>query len=262
MIEGIYLSTAGGLVQEAKHSVTANNVANANTPGFKKQRLVFETRLAEAKERYSNLPGTIPLTAGGGNWIAESVTDFSQGSLNSTGNPLDLAVRGEGFFAVTDGKDTYYTRAGSFALDSQGRLITADGKYLALNDAGNPITITGDEVKVNSDGGILTMVDGAPVEAGRLGLVTFKELRDKAPGLSKILRPFGDANFEYGGKNVVAATGAVKQGFIEQSTVNVVEEMAAMIAGFRAFEANMQAIRAQDSALQRAVQQVGRATPR
>jgi flagellar basal-body rod protein FlgG len=69
-------------------------------------------------------------------------------------------------------------------------------------------------------------------------------------------------NFTYGGQNALPATGAIKQGFIEQSTVNVVEEMAAMISGFRAFEANMQAIRAQDAALQRATQQVGRATPR
>jgi len=260
MIEGVYLSTAGGLVQDAKHAVTANNVANANTPGFKKQQIIFETRLAEAMSRNGNLPGTMPLTAGGGNWIAETVTDFSQGALSSTNNPLDLAIEGDGFFAVTDGKDEYYTRAGAFSLDSQGRLVTADGKYSVLDENGQPIVITGDEVKVNPDGTIITRVNGAEAEAGKLALVTFKELKDKAPGLSKILRPVGDANFTYGGKNVIPATGVVKQGFIEQSTVNIVEEMAAMIAGFRAFEANMQAVRAQDAALAQAVSRVGRST--
>jgi flagellar basal-body rod protein FlgG len=262
MIEGIYVSTAGALVQDAKHSVTANNVANVSTPGYKKQQLVFETRLAEAQARNRSLPGTLPLTSAGGNWIAESVTDFSQGTLNSTANPLDLAIQGEGFFTVSDGKQKYYTRDGSFTLDSQGRLTTGDGKFLVLDDQGKAIVINGDEVKINKDGMIVTRVGGQEVQSGRLALVTFKELQEKTPGLSKIVRPVGNVNFSYSGKNIVPAAGEVRQGFIEQSTVNIVEEMAAMIAGFRAFEANMQAVRAQDSALQRAVEQVGRATPK
>ncbi len=262
MIDGIYLSTAGGLVQEAKQSVIANNVANANTPGFKKQSLVFETRLAEALSRDRSLPRGMPLTSTGGNWIAESVTNFSQGALSETANPLDLAIQGEGFFTVTDGREVFYTRAGTFALDAQSRLTSADGKYLVLDEGGRPIVVEGEEINITRDGKIFTRTAGEVSQAGKLSPVTFKELQERAPGLSKIIEGVGDGNLRYKGSQVIPADGAIRQGFIEQSTVNIVEEMAAMIQCYRAFEANMQAIRAQDSALQKAVTQVGRATPR
>lgn len=255
MIDGIYLSTAGGLVQEAKHSAIANNVANANTPGFKKERLIFETRLTEAMQRAA-------APSSGDIRISESYTDFAQGSLSATNNPLDLAIQGEGFFTVTDGREKFYTRAGGFALDAQSRLTTADGKYLVLDESGQPIVAQGEEIRVAEDGTVLTRTAGETSRAGKIALVTFKELVDKAPGLSKILEHAGDGNLRYKGNQVTAAEGSIKQGFIEQSTVNIVEEMAAMIQCYRAFEANMQAIRAQDYALQRAVSQVGRVTPR
>ena len=262
MIDGIYLSTAGGLVQEAKHSVIADNVANANTPGFKKQHLMFETRLAEAMMRDRSLPADLPLTSAGGTWIAESVTDFTQGTLSATDNPLDMAIQGEGFFTVTDGREKLYTRAGTFALDAQGRLTTAGGKYLVLDDSGHPITLKGEEINITRSGAIFTRTAGEVSQAGKIGLVTFKELKEKLPGLSRILERAGGGNLRYRGSDVLPAEGTVHQGFIEQSTVNIVEEMAAMIQCYRAFEANMQAIRAQDSALQRAVTQVGRVSPR
>lgn len=258
MIDGIYLSTAGGLVQEAKHSVVANNVANVNTPGFKKQYMVFENRLAEALNRDKSLPATLAITAGGGAWIAKTVTDFSQGALNKTDNPLDLAIQGEGFFAVTDGKNRFYTRAGGFTLDGAGNLMTADGKYHVLDENGRPVTIQGDHINIKADGTIYVMNQGQETAEGKIGLFTFQEMKDNSPDLSTVLVQSGDGNFRYYGNQALQATGAVRQGYLEQSTANVVEEMAAMIAGFRAFEANMQAVRAQDAALGSAVSQVGR----
>jgi flagellar hook-basal body protein len=117
MIDGIYISAAGALMQQTRHDITANNVANVNTVGFKKQIALLESRPPEAIIQGLR---TGEWSAGGGLFVDQTVTDFTDGALEHTGNDLDLAINGKGFFAVSDGKNTLYTRAGNFTIDDEG----------------------------------------------------------------------------------------------------------------------------------------------
>jgi len=255
MIDGIYLSAAGALIQQTRHDVASNNVANVNTTGFKKQLALYESRPPEAIMRGLR---TGDWTASGGALLTRTVTDFSEGAFKQTTNPLDLAVKGEGFFAVNDGKNTLYTRAGNFSIDAEGYLVTANEKYRVLNDAGNPISVRGGEVEINREGFVFVSNGDTAEERGRIGLFTFDEVEAGGLDVSQVFEHAGESLYRYNGENARVAEGQIAQGFLEQSTVSIVEELVNMIKGYRAYEANMMALRNQDSTLQRAVTQVGR----
>ena len=130
---GLYISAEGANVQTRRQDVIANNLANVDTVGFKKDLAVFQARYAEGIEQ-----GLVPADAetieneGGGVMTVETVTDFSGAPLKRTGRPLDMAVRGDGFFAVQKDGETFLTRAGDFRLTEQGTLVTQQG-YPVLN---------------------------------------------------------------------------------------------------------------------------------
>ncbi len=257
MIDGIYISAAGALIEQARHDITANNVANVNTIGFKKQMALLDLRRPEAVVQSF---GTGQWCAGGGLFINRTVTDFSEGPIERTNNPLDLAVNGQGFFAVSNGEEPLYTRAGDFAMDADGYLTTAGGEYRVLDENGKFINISGGVVEVGRDGHIYVSNGREVEERGVLGLFTFDEIEQGGPELSKAVEHIGQNLYRYHGNGLQRADGRVAQGCREQSTVNAVEEMVKMIEGFRAYEANMMALRSQDSTLQRAVTQVGKIT--
>src|SRR6266568_1471999 len=158
MNSGMYAALSGNLVAMKRLDVISNNLANANTPGFKKDRLMFESLLA----------GATPQPSNGQPVLAENsfYTDFSPGPVKQTGNTLDMALEAEGFFVVDTPEGRAYTRQGNFQRDGSGRLVNQDG-YAVMGNG--PISVTGSKVVVNERGAV--SVDG--VQIATLEIVDF-----------------------------------------------------------------------------------------
>ncbi|MFZ5829790.1 MAG: flagellar hook-basal body protein, partial [Planctomycetota bacterium] len=151
---GLYISAEGAHAQDKRLQVIANNLANVDTVGFKRELAVFQARYAEAIEQGSVLPGFGEIDdIGGGVMVVETKTDFSPAALKQTDVPTDLAIEGDGFFAVLRDGTTYLTRAGNFRLTSAGALVTQQG-YPVLSEGGNPVAINpaGGDWEIGRDG--------------------------------------------------------------------------------------------------------------
>lgn len=233
-------------VQRDRMEVLTNNIVNAETTGYKKDALVTSSFADVMLQRIddpnvdiigSNAVGTY----GSGTHVDELVTDFGQGSLEPTGKSTDLALQGDGFFAVETGDGERYTRSGNFAVDRDGDLVTADGNYV-LGQNGR-IHVGSTDFSVAADGTV-TNASGA---AGKLRLVTFDD-----PG---VLRKQGDSlYYAYGGAVPAEAQNAVvRQGFQESSNVDISEEMVDMITLYRKYEANQKMVTITDDSLGLAV---------
>lgn len=238
MIRGLYTSVAGLTAADARHQVLAYNLANANTPGYKADDLgieSFEQVLAALAD--PAMPGT-------GARSGQRRIDLSQGGLTQTGEALDLALDGPGFFVLTGPDGTpRYTRAGRFHRDVDGVLRNADG--LAVQDEnGQPLTATGAEVRVLADGTVLS--DGAP--AGRLRLVEVDPTT---------LARAGTVLFTSTDTNPQPAAARVVSGALENANVDPTNTMTAMLMLLRAFEADRQAVQLQNETLAATVNQVG-----
>jgi flagellar basal body rod protein FlgG len=249
--DGIYTSGLGALGQSARLDVIAHNLANVSTPGFRRDQVSFREALAGALDS----PGgrTYNETArrlGGAPFIDRIGFDPRGGGTEATGRPLDLALLEPGFFTVQDPAGAvYYTRAGNFALDAQGRLVTADGRCQVLSEDGRGIALDpagSPEIRVREDGALFQ----GEVEAGRLGIAAFD---DEAR-----LRKHGDTLFAAGSAAAAPAAARVAQGILERSSVNPVTEMVEMIKALRALESNLEMVRYQDAALDRAVNDFAR----
>jgi flagellar basal-body rod protein FlgF len=249
MIYGLYLSTMGALIEDTKTDVTANNLANVSTVGFKPDEVVFRVRPPEPKEDVSVDSGGPELLEeiGGGALIAEIVTNLRQSGIKVTGRALDIALDGEGFLGVSDGKggERLYTRAGNLMIH-EGYLKTQGGMFV-LDDTGRPIELTSSDVNVSSDGTILEV--GQAV--ARMMVVK--------PSTARAMRKVGATLFAMSpAASGVESEAVVRSGSLEMSGANPVLEIASMIESMRAYEANLQLIRLQDSTLERAVNEVGR----
>ena len=255
MIDGMYISAAGAHIQQVRHDVISNNVANVDTVGFKRQMALLEARPAEALIRGMR---TGKWTAGGGLFIERSLTDFAQGPLEQTDNPLNCAITGEGFFSVTDGANTFYTRAGNFAIDSEGYLSTPDGKYRVTDANGSAIYVEGGTVEIDRAGNVVVSNGNESSQRGTIALTAFEEIAEGSPEMAKYVEHVGENLYKYNGERSRPAGGGILQGSLEQSSVSNVEEMVNMIQCFRIYEANMMALRSQDTTLQQAVSKVGR----
>jgi flagellar basal-body rod protein FlgG len=237
MLNGLYASAKGMLAQEMRQESVTHNIANASTPGFHRELMAFSAfpPAAIGTTPAAVMPYTLyPMTA----------TDPVSGALHDTGSKTDLALLGEGYFAVQTQSGEAYTRNGAFSLDAQQRLVTADGNVV-LGQKG-PITITSANWEVAPNGAV--RVNGATVDT--LKVVTLPANVEPAR--------FGGALVSAPGAQPVA-NPAVRQGVLEGSNVNVVSEMVRMLVLTRQFEANQRAIAAQDSTLERTVNDVGRA---
>ncbi|MBD3298792.1 MAG: flagellar basal-body rod protein FlgF [candidate division Zixibacteria bacterium] len=242
MIKGIATAASGMLPSLKRQEVITNNLANAQTAGFKRDRLFVE-RLNEAQEAI--VPGAEDW--GATNQVGLAI-DFAPGSLNRTGNAMDVAISGDGFFAVQTPDGERYTRNGHFSVDTDGTLQSADG-HAVLGDNG-VIRLPAGEVSINSDGQI--SVDGRLVDT--LRIVRFDDPRVLVRGGSTI--------FEIGIPTVAPQDdnqSAIRQGFLEHSNVNTIEEMVNMITTFRFYEADQRAIQMQDQVQGRVVNELGRA---
>lgn len=250
MIYGLWSSAAGGMVHNLQVDTIANNLANVETTGFRRDLMVFRGRIAETREDALNLHQINPVLdrIGGGLFADRTYWEKSQGAVVNTGRPLDVGIDGAGYFAVRKNDRTYYTRAGNFTVDVEGRLLTADGGGEVLTSGGSGIRIgQPSAVTIGPDGQVAENGEGV----GTLALVDFPD----PDRLEKV----GDSLFEYKGEAVPQdGAGTLVQAALERSNVSVVEEMARMITALRAYESSMQMIRMQDETLARTVNDVGR----
>ena len=254
MVRGLYTAWTGLYNEQKRLEVIANNIANSATTGYKQEGVTsqsFDDMLAIKVRDYSaksdEIIGRMPL----GVKIGEVFTNHGQGSVRVTGNTYDLALDGAGFFAmrVTDtaGNDHIrYTRAGNFTITRDGYVTDADGNHLQ-SEAGDLIVPTDAEIVFDKDGTVYA--NGEAID--RVLIADFEDYN--------YLKKFADTMYEpVEGATEIESTGALLQGCLEQSNVNVVKEMTQMIAITRAYEANQKVVQTMDSTLDQAVNSVGR----
>ncbi len=255
MIRALWTAGTGMNVQQTNLDVIANNIANINTTGFKKGRadfqdLMYQTvRLQGTKNDGGNQVPT-GIQIGHGAILAAVQKVFIQGDFQQTDNETDLAIEGMGFIQVTMPDGTLaYTRAGTFKKDSEGRLCTSDGYLVTPN-----ITIPNNAIKtsIGSDGTVSVQVQGqsALSQIGKIELASFPN----PTGLTSIGKSFYQQT-DASGSPVLATPGTngmgtLLQGYLEQSNVNIMQEMVNLIIGQRAYEVNSKAIQAADEMLQ------------
>lgn len=258
MIRSLWTSAAGMQGQQTNIDVISNNLANVNTPGFKRSRTDFQDLLYQTinsagtmSSSGSSYPSGIQV--GLGSRVVSTEKIFMQGNFKETQNPLDLLIEGEGFFRLqTPNGDTAYTRAGSFRLDAQGRLTNSEGwlvvPEITIPSNASQITIGSDGTVsiVNGDTGTVQDL-GTPIE-----LVRFPNPAGLNAAGRSVYYKTDAAGDAIAGTPGALGMGSLQQGFIEMSNVNVVEEMVNLIAGQRAYEISSKAIQASDEMLQTA----------
>ncbi len=235
----MYLSAEGANIQSKRLEFIANNLANVETPGFKRDIPTFQARYAEAIQQGKDYPGSGSINdTGGGVKLMGVDIDFSRSTFRDTNMKTDFAINGEGFFRVRDAKgQEYLTRAGDFDLDAAGNLITQDGKYSVLDNSGKAIKL--DPLLP------WTMLGGGNIEQDGsltpIGLAQPQSLGDLVKSGNNTFRSLGPTS------PVPTAQRDIRQGYLEQSGVSSIREMNAMIETTRAFEANTQLIQHQDT---------------
>lgn len=244
-------AATGMAAQQTRIDVIANNLANVNTPGFKRSRAHFEDLLYQTIQGEQEIgagdPQTLPeIQIGRGTRLSSIQRVHQQGQFEATNRPMDLAIDGEGLFQVRRPDDTIaYTRDGSFTISDQGQIVTAGG-YPLIPDMQLTADITG--VAISRDGIVTGNVAGQsePVELGRIELARFPNV----PGL-KALGENLWAETTASGDPIIGAPqedgfGRIASGYLEASNVEVVQEMVDMIAALRAYEINAKAVQASE----------------
>jgi flagellar basal-body rod protein FlgG len=255
MIRALYSAASGLEAQQLTIDVIANNLANVNTAGFKQSRSEFQDLLYQnvrasgaASSTSTDLP--VGLQVGLGSRPVATSRLFTQGDFRQTGNPLDLVIEGNGFFQVRlPNGEVAYTRAGSFHLNREGSVVTADG-----NPIDPQITIPNDAltITVGTDGTVSVTQPGQSQaqQVGTIQLAIFQNpagLNAVGKNLFMTTTSSGEPITGPAGENGI---GTINQGFVEQSNVSVVEEMVNMIVGQRAYEINSKVVRTADEMLQ------------
>ena len=237
MSYGLYISAEGANAQSKRLETIANNLANVDTVGFKKDLAVFQARFAEGIEEGLVAPWTGSLAdQGGGTTLKQTATDFSEGRLKETKRKLDMAIQGEGFFQVQKDGEIFLTRAGNFDLTGEGQLVTAQG-YPVLNNEGTPIMID------PSEGEWTLTPDGMIDQAGSLrpvGLVRPESLDQLVKIGENLFRATSEVTPVEGNQRHMTSH------YLEQSSVEASTEMVEMITTSRFFQANTQMMQTQD----------------
>jgi flagellar basal-body rod protein FlgG len=274
-VKGVYTALSGAIAQSTKLDTIANNLANVNTPAFKRDQQIFQEYLTANEkppttmqiprdvasiESFYNMQGadkSFVDTKG-------TFTDFSQGGLKPTGNPLDVAIDGKGFFEIATPGGVKLTRSGNFTLDGTGQLVTKEGHpVLKANDT---ISTGGGDVSAR----VFRFDSSAPIQitdngdiyqgtevVGKLSLVQvenpdcLQKQGSSLYGFKKNMKP----------EMSVTNNPSLKQGFLETSNVNIVQEMTDMISTNRIFESTQKAISAYDQMSEKMVNVVGKTTP-
>jgi len=281
MVRGIYTGASGMIAEMKRIDVISNNLANVDTPSYKKDISIMKA-FPEMLIRRINDDGVRVLPIGSydlmpvigkigtGVEVNEVYTRFLQGSFKQTENDFDLALEGEGFFCVETESGERYTRNGSFLIDRDGYLVTKDG-YRVLGEDG-PVQIKKNNFIVDEDGNIFENLEYAEdplrlvsmeenewndtVLVDRLKIIQFPKIRYAKKTGESLYR-----ETEYSGRPYIVENERprVRQGFLEASNVNPVTEMVNLIEVHRTYEANQRMIQAHDAMLSKAVNEVGRA---
>lgn len=258
MVKGLYTAYTGLRNEQRRLDVISNNIANSNTTGYKKMGVTSQTfdrelavRIDDDSDVYLKKPiGDVSL----GVKIGETYTDFTQGGFRNTGNPYDIALAGDGFFTIsmTDKagvEHIRYTRDGSFTVTREGYLVTKDGDFV-LGTNNQRIQIPGAdtaEVSIDSLGNIYAN----EVFVGQLQVVDFQN--------HDALLLYGENMFDaLPEAGMVASNALTRQGYLETSNVNIINEMVSMITITRAYETNQKMVQTIDSSLEKAVNEVGK----
>lgn len=245
MINGIYTVARGMIAFQRENDVLANNLANVSTIGYKGQQVVYQSFPEILMSRLDESGKTQIGTKGNGARIAGTATNFHNGSLYKTDNDFDFALEGPGFFAVQTPQGTAYTRNGHFTLNNLGEIVTTEG-YLLLGQNG-PIQTQGKNIQVDPNG--VVSVDGQADDN-----IRFVEFTNP-----NALERLGDNLYRAGaGAAETQATGQIRQGYLEQSNVNVILGMTQLINATRLYEMSQKSINAQDETLAKAANEVGR----
>ena len=257
MFRALWTSASGMTAQQTNLDVISNNMSNVNTVGFKKMRATFQD-LVYQTVREPGAP-TSPITRspsgfqiGLGTYIADTYGIFTQGNITQTGNTLDLAIQGDGFFKVIMPDGTIaYTRNGQFRLDRDGRFVNSDGYPLDPEISVPPDAVS---IGIGADGTVTVLRQGATSveEVGRIELAKFVNpagLRRIGNNLYLQTDASGDPLIDNPGNQGI---GTLLQGYLESSNVNIVEEMVNLIIAQRAYEFNTKGITAADEMLSQA----------
>ncbi len=271
----LWVPLSGAIAQQRQVETIANNVANANTNGFKKDQIAFKEYLTALEKGHDDIdlpnkewrPEDFYRSHGAENSFVKvdgTYVDHQQGRLAPTGNPFDMAINGPGFFEVLTPNGVRYTRNGSFSMTREGTVVNSQGfpllsrvpaELLANKDAPVPgpeerkITVLGNKVSVNLQGELY--VDGQKM--ADLALAEFKDVHAlKKEGNSMFTNP-DEANLVAG-----ELKSAVNQGFVEESNVNALEEMSNLIKANRQFESIQRVIKTYDNIAGKAVNEINR----
>jgi flagellar basal-body rod protein FlgF len=243
-MQEIAVLASRALTTQRQFTAVADNVANVNTHGYRRMDMNF-------KEVLGRQTGSNPLSAASYVDDRSLTLDQSVGAMEQTGNPLDVALGTEGYFAISVNGTTHYTRRGQFVVGPTGTLVTPEG-YAVQDNGGGTVQIPEGtkEILIGNDGTIST-------EAGqlaRLGVFTF------SPADQKLLQRTGEAAYlpTQGAAATPAQAPSVRQGFLEASNVNAVQEMVTMEQVSRAYQSALKALSSLEDTEQRAIRQLGR----
>ncbi len=265
MLKGLYTAYTGMTEEQRRLDVLTNNLANANTTGYKKEALTnqsFDEMMAiRIKDTSSNTYATDIGYMSLGTKIGQTYTDWAMGGFKNTENTYDLAIGGNGFFAIeytnkAGETSIKYTRDGNFTVDIEGYLRTCDGDYvLNVNGAQNSQYGPGNRVQLDPNQGVYINGLGEIIQDGetvsQVGLVDFENY--------DFLEKYGENLYDtIDGATMIDTTAEINQGYLETSNVNTVQEMVEMITIQRAYEAGQKIIQTMDSTLDKAVNQVGK----
>ena len=259
MMRSLWIAKTGMEAQQIQLDTISHNLANVATNGFKRSHAVFEDLIYQnLRQSGANSTEQTQLPTGlqvglGVRPVATSRI-YSQGNLQQTTNNLDLAIKGNGFFQIQqpDGT-TAYTRDGSFQLDAAGQIVTNNG-YTVL--PGITVPANAQSVTIGSDGTVSITVPGtpAPQTLGQLQLANFVNPAGLDPKGQNLFTETASSGTPNAGAPNSNGMGALQQGFVETSNVNVVEELVAMIQTQRAYELNSKAVQTSDQMLQKLAQ--------
>lgn len=255
MIKALGIAATGMEAQQLNMDVIANNLANINTPGFKKSRadfqdLLYQTIKSAGTSTANGNQTPTGIQIGLGSRTAAVQRIYTAGDVSQTGNDFDFAIEGPGFFQVEmPNGDTAYTRSGALKLDGTGRLVTSDG-YPVLPQITIPANAT--KVSIQEDGTVEVFQDGAATgsQVGNIELANFSNPAGLSSIGSNLLLETPSSGTPTTGTPGQLGLGSLSQGYLEGSNVSVMEEMVNMIAGQRAYEINSKAIKTADEMLQ------------
>jgi flagellar basal-body rod protein FlgG len=258
MVRSLWTGAAGMIGQQANIDTISNNLANVNTTGYKKMRADFEDLLYQTVKT-AGTPATeetvvpVGIQMGHGVKLADTQRMFTQGSPQNTENVFDMAIVGEGFFRIQMYDGSYaYTRNGAFQVDSDGRMVTANGYWL-LPDIIMPDNFLPQTITVSKDGRVSVIVpeidENEPIDVGQVELYRFPNpvgLNAVGENLFKVSGASGDP---IPGRPGYEGMGQIYHKFLEMSNVSVVREMVDLIVAQRAYEFNSRTIQTSDNML-------------